>query len=42
MSQSQLVETYVKENRENVPESISDDELVEKGLLIFQKVGEKQ
>lgn len=40
MSQRQLIETYVKETRINVPDSVSDASLVEKGLAILQKVGE--
>lgn len=41
MSQKQLVETYVSENRTNIPDSISDERLIEKGLMIIQKVGEQ-
>lgn len=40
MSHAQLVETYVKENREVLCSDISESILIEKGLNIMQKVGE--
>jgi DNA repair exonuclease SbcCD nuclease subunit len=41
MSQIQLVETYVKENRVNIPDSIKSEVLIEKGMDILRKVGEQ-